>query len=168
MKKISALVLALVLALCAVSSLAEGVSFTCKYFTLTLPDSWVIDTDFSGADSDETTEPLGWFYDGSKPVSLWDGDSSLLRDYEDMLLDELKEDQAVSLGVVTAGKIPFVVIRAADKSIGEYIYAETVTNGYAIEFTGYMADEEGKENYPLTDEAVEQFKNILLTFVPVT
>ena len=123
MKKISALVLALVLALCAVSSLAEGVSFTCKYFTLTLPDSWVIDTDFSDADSDETTEPLGWFYDDSKPVSLlieaylvyyeelkeyalWDGDSSLLRDYEDMLLDELKEDQAVSLGVVTAGKFP--------------------------------------------------------------
>ena len=62
-----------------------------------------------------------------------------------------------------AGNVPFVLIRCADDE-GEYVYADTITNGYSIQFEAFMADEENIQ--PLTDEAIEQFKTILATFKP--
>ena len=64
---------------------------------------------------------------------------------------------------MTAGKIPFVLIRCEDEE-SEYIYADTVTNGYSIQFEAFMAD--GENFHPLTDEAIEQFRTILTTFKP--
>lgn len=183
MKKLTALLLAFALVLCAVSSLAEGNVFTTKYFTLTLPDTWDIGTD-PAEESEDGEEDLGYFYDAvneigltvsvymdffeeMKTVSLWNADEATLKDYTDMLLEELGEDRPVSLGTVMAGNIPFVVIRGTDE-YGDYLYAETMTNGYAIEIEAIVTDPDGYKVYPLTDAHIEQFKNILLSFVPVT
>jgi hypothetical protein len=183
MKKITALLLALALVLCAVSSLAEGKPFTTKYFTLTLPDTWDIGTD-PAEESEDGEEDLGYFYDASKDValevmvymelfeemkdvSLWNASEAELKDYADMLLEEFGEDHPVLLGTLMAGNIPFVVIRGTDE-YGDYIYAETMTNGYAIVIDAVVTDASGANFYPLTDDHIEQFKSILLTFVPVT
>lgn len=184
MKKLTALLLAFALVLCAVSSLAEGNVFTTKYYTLTLPDTWDIGTDPIEDDGDELSEELGYFYDATntigltvetyivffeemKTTSLWDADEATLKDYTDMLLEELADDRPASVGTLLAGKIPFILIRGTD-DYGDYLYAETMTNGYAIIFEAVVTDPDGMKVYPLTDEHIDQLKNILLTFAPVT
>ena len=178
MKKITALVLAMLLTLCLVSG-ALADTFTTKYFTLELPEGWEIDTDDLEEESEEGMEALGFFagpedvalmagaylvyYEELKDLSLWEASEEDLREYAEIIIDELQDDNAEYIGTVTAGKIPFVLIRCEDEE-NEYIYADTVTNGYSIQFEAFMVDEENF--HPLTDEAIEQFRTILTTFKP--
>ena len=178
MKKITVLVLAMLLTLAVIGG-ALADTFTTKYFTLELPEGWEIDMDDLEEESEENMEALGFFagpedvslvagaylvyYEDLKDLSLWNVSDEELQEYADIIIEELQDDHAEYIGTVMAGNVPFVLIRCADDE-GEYVYADTVTNGYSIQFEAFMADEENIQ--PLTDEAIEQFKTILATFKP--
>ena len=88
--------------------------------------------------------------------------------YLEAVLEDFKDDNPEYLDTVMAGKIPIVLIKATDAA-GEYLYADTMTNGYAIQIEAFVTDNSDEEkSYPLTEEKIEQFKSILATFVPVT
>lgn len=182
MKRTLSLLFAAMLILCAVSAACADVPFATKYFTLTLPDNWEAVTDEPDSDSKDDIEELGYFYPADeetgliiealltyyeelKDFSMWGAEESELQEYTEFVLDDFADSKPELLGVVKAGSIPFVLIRAEDED-GEFLYAETVTNGYAISFVAYVADE--NRVYPMTDSAVEQFKSVLATFLPVT
>ena len=58
MKRITGLLLALALVLAmAVGALADGVTFSTKYFTLTLPQGWEIETEVM--ETEDGMEDLG-------------------------------------------------------------------------------------------------------------
>jgi len=61
MKKISALSVAMLLILSLVlGALAENVTFTTKYFTLDLPEGWIVETEDLESYSEEGIELLGY------------------------------------------------------------------------------------------------------------
>ncbi len=177
---ISLLAAILLLAFCVTSSVAESVSFSTPYFTLQLPENWI--TSDEEPETDGNAQYLGAFadsadigmvivaylvyYEDLKNVALWSSDTSDLEAYAEAVLEDFAEDSPEWLGVVTAGKIPFVLIKGTDQD-GDYLYADTLTNGYAIELTAYITGPDGEEMYPVTDEYIEQFKEILMTFQPV-
>ena len=180
MKHLVSVLLVSVLLLCAIPSAMADVQFRTDYFSMTLPDDSYIDKDGSGAEElGENVEKLGIFcppesiglvvgvyrvtYEDMQNVSLWIADEAELREYADAVLEDLKDDRPEYLGIVQAGSIPFVVVRGTDAD-GDYLYAETMLDGAAIEFWAFVADEEGEMSYPLTDELIEQFKSILATF----
>ena len=170
----------LLLAFCVSSSVAESVTFSTPYFTLQLPEDWSISND--EPETNDNAQYLGAFadsadiglvvvaylvyYEDLKNVALWSSDTSDLEAYAEAVLEDFAEDSPEWLGVVTAGKIPFVLIKGTDQN-GDYLYADTLTNGYAIELTAYIAGPDGDEIYPVTDGYIEQFKDILMTFQPV-
>ena len=82
-------------------------------------------------------------------------------------MDDYAEDDPEDLGIVMAGNIPFVLIKATDED-GEYLYADTMTNGFAIVMFVYIVDEDGESQYPVSKKYVEQFKSILETFQPAS
>lgn len=179
MKRFAALTLALALILAVIGSALAEVTFTTKYFTLTLPDGWEIDTE--DLEKEDNMEALGLvaapedkglavaaylvYDEASKDQSLWNKSDEELKAYAEAVMEDYQDEKPEYLGIIKAGSIPFVLIKATD-SESEYLYADTLTNGYYIMFQAYIADE--KNFYPLTDEAVEQFKTILATFTPVT
>lgn len=181
MKRIVCLTLALLLAAPFCGALAENV-FTTAYFTMTLPDGWEIDTEDLDKASSDGVEALGYFgddgevglvagaylvfYDELKNVSLWNADEEELREYAEILMEELAEDNPEWIGTLSAGSVPFILIRGTD-SDGEYLYADTVTNGYSVQFEVRVTDTDGEKTYPMTDEYVERFEEVLSTFVPV-
>ena len=182
MKRSVSLILALLLALSpAFCAAAEGVPFKTSYYTLTLPDGWIIDTD--DLESGDDYEDLGYFYapeeigllvvayleyyEELKDFSLWNADASELRDYTQSVLEDLEEFDPEPVGTVMAGGIPFVVVKGTDAD-GDFLYADTMTNGYAIVFEAYVTDMDGETVYPLTEDDVEQFNSILASFLPVT
>ena len=183
MKKLLSVLLALLLALSAVCcAAAEGVVFTTAYFTLTLPDDWDFDTTpLDDEEDEEGFEYLGLFgstddvgilamaylvyYEDLTDISLWNAGEEELKEYTNILLEEFADSKPEAIGTVMAGKIPLVLIRAADKD-GEFVYADTVTNGYSIQFEFYATDTEGEKDLPLTDEHIEQIKTILASFTP--
>ena len=105
------------------------------------------------------------YYEDLKDIALWNASEEQLKEYADLLLEEFADANPELIGTVTAGKIPLVLIRAADKD-GEFVYADTVTNGYSIQFEFYATDTDGDKDLPLTDEHIEQIKTILASFVP--
>ena len=182
MKRFFTLLTAVSLLLAAVcGAAADGVTFSTAYFTLQLPDGWAVDTD--DLEKEEGRECLGAFgdsaetglvgvvylvyYEDLKNVALWSSDESELQAYTESLLEEFADDKPESLGTVMAGRIPLVLIRGTDED-GEYLYADTLTNGYAIEFMAFSTDSEGEKLYPITEEQISQFRTILSTFQPVT
>ena len=185
MKRTISLFFALVLALsavCCVTSAEE--TFKTPYFALTLPDGWLIDTSEADAAVDEygeqflgvfgDDEAIGMiveaylvFYEELKDVSLWNYSDAELKDYTDSLLEEFEDDDPKYLDTVMVGQIPFVLIKATDVD-GEYLYADTMTNGYAIELCAYVTDEDAETMYPITEKHIEQCKSILATFQPVS
>ena len=185
MKRTISLFFALVIAMSAICCAASaGETFKTPYFTLTLPNGWLIDTSEADAAVDDNGEQfLGVFgdddaigmiveaylvhYDDLKDVSLWNYSDAELKDYADSLMEEFEDDDPAYLGIVKAGQIPFVLIKATDED-GEYLYADTMTNGYAIELCAYITDEEAETMYPITEKHIEQFKSILATFQPVS
>lgn len=181
MKRIISLLLALLLILpAACCAAAEDTVFTTSYYTLTLPRDWDADYEDAGVE-DEGVEYLGMFgsledeglvviaylvyYETLKDFSMWNADASELEEYAQAMLEDFEDDSPRLLDVMTAGNIPFVLLFAVDED-GDYVYAETMTNGYAIEFFVYMADEYG-DTLPMTDEQIERFKTVLATFQPV-
>ncbi len=182
MKKTMAMFLAAMLMMSAVfCASAEGVSFSTKYFKLTLPDDWEVDMD--DLESEEGIESLGFFgasddigivaaaylvyYEDLKEISLWNADESTLQEYADAVMADFEDDDPEMIGTVMAGSIPFILIKAQDED-GDYLYADTITNGYAIEFQVFVLDAEGETQYPMTDEYIEEFTDILMTFEPVS
>lgn len=180
MKKITALFLAILLTLSlAGGAFAAGETFTTKYFTLELPEEWVVDMENLEEESEEGLEVLGFFggmedvslagaaclvyYDELKDFSSWNATEEEVEEYKEILMEEFEEDDPEFVGTLTAGSVPFILIRCTDED-GDYLYADTVTNGYSIQFEVYLTD--GEKYYPLTDEAIEQFKTILATFKP--
>ncbi len=182
MKRLMSLLLVSALLLCVAQAALADQTFSTKYFTLGLPDEWIIDTEDLEEYSDENVEVLGFlgepdeiglfvlvylsYYEDLKDISLWNSDASEIQLYADAVLEDLEDDRPVYLGAVMAGSIPFVLFRAEDED-GEYLYADTMTNGYAIVFLAYVTDEDGNQ-YPLSDSNIEDFRNILATFQPVT
>lgn len=182
MKKLLAVIIASALLLSIVSAMADPVTFTTKYFTMELPEGWEIDTESLKDESEENAEALGLFaapdeiglvaaaylvyYENLKNLALWSSDADELQAYADAVMEDYADDNPVWLGTVSAGSIPFVLIKGTDED-GEYLYADTITNGYAIEFMAYVTDSEGEKYYPMTDEYIEQFKTILTSFKPV-
>ena len=161
---------------------ASAQTFSTAYFSLELPDDWEIDT--SDLEKKEDEESLGFFggqtgngfllggaylvyYENLKDMSLWNSSEQELEDYANALLDEFADDNPELIGTVNAGKIPLVLIRGADKD-GEFIYADTMTNGYAIEFEFYVTEDEGDRQLPLQQEHIEQIETILASFKPAT
>ena len=184
MKRTISLFFALVLALSAVcgASAAEK-TFTTPYFTLILPSGWVVDTSEADSAADEDgMQFLGLFYENKatgmvveaclalyeelSDISLWNSDEAELKAYAESVMEDLEDDDPEYLGVVMVGKIPFVLFKATDED-GEYLYADTMTNGNAIILLAYVEDEK-EESRPVTKQYIEQFKSILETFQPVS
>ena len=183
MKRLFAWMVVAVLMLSTVcAAAAEGVTFKTPYFTLQLPDGWV--TDYEDLEKEEGMEGLGFFgedaeigliagaylvyYEDLKDLALWSSDAEEMQAYIEAVLEDFKDDNPEYLDTVMAGKIPIVLIKATDAA-GEYLYADTMTNGYAIQIEAFVTDNSDEEkSYPLTEEKIEQFKSILATFVPVT
>ena len=180
MKRFFGLMMTLVLVL-SVAAAAGGETFTTEYFTLQLPDNWEIITD--DLESEEEAQCLGAFADSSeiglvgvvylayyenlKDIALWNSDEEELEAYTDAILEDYAENNPELIGVVQAGKIPLVLIRGTDED-GDFLYADTMTNGYAIEFEFFVTDADVEKMYPITDAHIEQVKTILATFQPVT
>ncbi len=180
MKKTFCLILALVLALSASLALAAGDTFETNYFTMPLPDGWTYDN--SDLEDPDLGEDLGYaygpgdpsllfeayvlYYEDLKNVSLWSSDADELQAYIDAVLEDYAEDKAEYVDTVMAGSIPFVLLRCEDEE-GPYLYADTMTNGYAIEFLAYVSDTKGG-TYDITEANIEEFKSILAGFTPVT
>ncbi len=180
MKRTLSLVLALIFVLSVSLAFAEGDVFETKYFTMPLPDGWTFDN--SDLEVPDEGEDLGYCYASESPglliegymipyedlqnVSLWKSDAEELQAYIDATVEDFAEDNAVYLDTVMADAIPFIILRCADEE-GEYLYADTMTNGVAIEFLAYNTDEQGNA-YKITDEDIELFKSILAGFTPVT
>ncbi|MBR6705061.1 MAG: hypothetical protein IKI84_00065 [Clostridia bacterium] len=181
MKRTLCILLTLALAMPAfLYASAEGAVFTTPYYTLTLPEDWEIDMSDTG--SEDGYEYLGCFYapddrglavyafleyfEDMKDFSLWNAGVDEIREYAEMAMEDLADDDPVFLGTVMAGSIPFVLIRGTDGD-GNYLYADTMTNGYVIEFEAYVLDWDDNV-YPVTDRHIEQFRDILATLVPVT
>ena len=91
-----------------------------------------------------------------------DDDAFCERLYQQYLAD----DDPELIGIVYAGSIPFILLKGEDED-GEYLYVETCTNGYVIEFDVYVVDADF-DQYAIKDKYIEQFKSILATFLPVT
>lgn len=183
MKRMIALVLALLLVLSAAgNALAADKTFKTPYYTLTLPDSWDSSTDDAETDEDGM-EYLGFFgedkdigmivesylvyYERLKDVSLWDAGKDELEEYAEAILDDFADDEPELLDTVMAGKIPFVLMKGADED-GEYLYADTMTNGYAVIFIAYLVGPDGETQYPFSQKDIERFQSILKTFQPVS
>ena len=185
MKRTISLFFALIFALSAVCCAASAEeTFKTPYFTLTLPNGWLIDTSEADAAVNKNGEQyLGIFgdyaaiglvveadlarYDELKEISLWNYSEAELKDYADSVMEEFEGEHPEYLGVVKAGQIPFVLIKATDED-GDYLYADTMTNGYAIMLCAYVTDEDAETMYPITEKHIEQFKSILATFQPVS
>ena len=183
MKQLMSALLAAVLLLCAFGTALADETFTNRYFSLTLPEGWIIETEDVDDDPNDDFEILGYvgspedvglviiayltYYEDMKDVSLWNADESGLQEYADVVADDLRDDNPVYLDTVKAGSIPFVLFRAVDED-GDYLYADTMTNGHAIIFLAYVSDLDDENVYPVTDAEIEQFKSILATFQPVT
>ena len=164
-----------VLFLTAAFASADGVTFSTAYFTLELPDNW--ETDMGDLKKEDNTEELG-FFGGETAGGLLAGGAYLvyyenlnsaeeLKDYEDALLEDFEKNNPRLVDTVMAGQIPLVIIRGNDDE-GEFVYADTITNGYAIEFEFYVTDDDGEKQLPITDQDIEQIKTILATFRPAT
>ncbi len=180
MKRLLSLVIALLLALSAVSfALAEETTLETPYYTLTLPDGWDYDTSEAEA-FDQDSEFLGYFsqnqanglfvesyvirYNDMLTISLADFNEEELQDYASVTMEDFADGEPVDLGVALAGNIPFILIKASDEA-GEYLYADTMIAGSNFQFIAYTQNVE--ENVlPITDEQVEAFKAVLATFVP--
>ena len=177
MKKLTSLLFALVFALAGIcSAAAEGVVFTNDYFTLTLPENWIIDTE--NLTSSEETQELGHFYDSgevgllvsaylvrledTEDQPVWSAETGIAQEYVDLVLADFEDSHPEYLGTFLAGEVPFLLIKGGD-DYGEFLYAETVLNGMAFEFEAYVTDEDGAQ-YPVTEEYVAQLRAILESF----
>ena len=182
MKKGVIIVIALLAVLCIFAAAAEGVTFKTEYFTMELPEGWEFTNEKQEPDSENGSIELGSFYspdaeglvfgaylvyyEDLKNVSLWSSDANELQDYVDAVKEDLADFNPEYLDTVMAGKIPFVLFRCTDKD-GEFIYADTITNGNAIEFEACVIDPDEKL-CPVTDQHIEAIKTILASFKPVT
>ena len=181
-KRLFAVGLCLVMILgMAAAHAGEAVVFSTAYFTMTLPEGWIVDLE--DLEEDDNAKELGYigdpdgsgliavaslvYYENLKNVALWSSDAEELQAYVDAVLEDYAEDNPQWIGNVMAGSIPFVLIRGTDAD-GEYLYADTMTNGYAIEFIAMRTDENGEKQLPLREQDIELFKSILSTFKPVT
>ena len=79
MKRFMSVLLAAILTLSAMSALAD-VTFKTDYYTLTMPDEWVVDTDNLEADSLDGMDALGYLY---APGELGLAISAYLMRFED-------------------------------------------------------------------------------------
>ena len=182
MKKLMLALLIIVLTIgCGCAYMADDITFTTPYFTLTLPGDWEIEPGSEYKSEYFEAEDLGFFYspddiglaieawmyyfEDIKDFSLWNADEEQLQAYADETMELFEDEDAEYLGIVMADRIPFVLIRSVDED-GEYLYAETVTNGYTITFYGYVMDY-NDNTYPFTVDHIEQFKQILSTLRPI-
>jgi hypothetical protein len=180
MKRIFTLMVAALLVLALCPALAEvGKIFTTDYFTLTLPKDWEIDT--SDLEKDGDFQELGTLYAPEVPglvmeaglmhyadmedISLWNADEKTMQDYIDATLEDLKDDNPKYETTLNVNGIPFIVISAEDKD-GPFRYIDTMTNGYAVVFYAYVANDDDDKLLPMSDDDWAQVESILATFKP--
>lgn len=154
--------------------------FETDYFTLTIPGNWIIDEgdlekaeDFEDLGSAYAPELIGpvieaalVHYENMNDVSLWRADEDELQTYIDDVLADFRDDSPEYVKTLWAGGIPFVVIRAEDEN-GPYLYADTMTNGYALVFYGYVAMSGIHKTFNISDADYALLEQILLSFKPV-
>ena len=180
MKRLIVLMVAAVLVLgIACAAAADGEVFTTPYFSMKLPEGWEVD--YESKERKEGEECLGFFggpeeiglicgayliyYENLRDIALWNADEEELQAYTEAILEDYKDNNPELIGIVMAGKIPFVVIKGTDED-GDFVYADTMTNGNAIEFMFYVTDYDGEKQYPITDEYIEQIRTVLTGFEP--
>ena len=181
MKRVFIMLLAvLMLAVPACAALAEaGQTFATDYYTLTIPQDWEINT--SDLESEEDYKLLGDLYSPEVPglvietglvhyedmndISLWNADEATTKEYIDAVLDELAEDNPKYVKTLNNGGIPFIVVKAEGED-GPYSYIDTMTNGYAVVFYAYVADDKSDTLLPMSDADWAQVESILATFKP--
>ena len=180
MKRIFTLMVAALLVLALCPALAEvGKIFTTDYFTLTLPKDWEIDT--SDLEKDGDFQELGTLYAPEVPglvmeaglmhyadmedISLWNADEKTMQDYIDATMEDLKDDNPKYETTLNVNGIPFIVISAEDKD-GPFRYIDTMTNGYAVVFYAYVANDDDDKLLPMSDDDWAQVESILATFKP--
>ena len=137
MKKLTSLLFALVFALAGVcSAAAEGLVFSTDYYSLTLPENWIIDTE--DLTSSEEAQELGHFYDSGEVGLLvsaylvrledtegqpvWSAETGMAQEYVDLVLADFEDSHPEYLGTVLAGEVPFLLIKGGD-NYGEFLYA---------------------------------------------
>ena len=181
MKRLLSLVLALILLAGVSVASAKEVTFETAYFTLTLPSGWEVENESEKADED--LEFLGVcyenrskfmaifaylvYYEDLKDISLWDADDSQLEVYAQAVLEDYADDNPEWIDTIIVGSIPFILIHAEDED-GEYLYADTMTNGYAIQLEAMILDDDFEKQYPITEGDLALFQSIIETFQPVT
>ena len=186
MKRLISMILAAILVLSAAcAAAAEGVTFTTQYFTLQIPEGW--ETDFEDLEKEDNEEELGFFYETKdiglvgaaylvyyeelKDISLFNENEETIQEYTDAIMEEMEDAKVENLGIVTAvpeggmKPIPIILLKVTDDE-GDYIYADTITNGYSIQLEFFVTDAEGEKMYPITDEHIELIKTILATLKP--
>jgi hypothetical protein len=182
MKKGIVIIIALLAVLCIFTASAEGVTFKTEYFSMELPEGWEFTNEKQEPDSKDGSIELGSFwspdneslafgvylvyYEDLKNVSLWSSDANELQDYVEAVKEDLAEFRPEYLDTVMAGKIPFVLFRCTDED-GDFIYADTITNGNAIQFEAGVLDLNDKY-CPVTDQHIDMIKTILASFKPAT
>ena len=154
--------------------------FKTDYYSLSLPENWIIDDedlekgrnyeDLGAAYAPEliglVIEAALVHYENMSDVSLWRADEDELQAYIDDVLADYRDDSPEYVKTLWVDGIPFVVIRAEDED-GPYLYADTMTNGYALEFYGYVAMSGIKKTLNISDESFALFEQILSSFKPV-
>ena len=162
------------------SAEALTVAFETPYYTMMLPEGWEIyepDT----ADDTDTFISLGnfsspedrfiWaecylnYLEDWKDTSLWNATDEELEEYIDVTLKDFEADNPQYLGIVEAGRIPFVLFKGTDQ-YGEYLYVDTMTNGCAVLFYIYRSELGTDASFPLSDEDVETLTKIFESFKP--
>jgi hypothetical protein len=182
MRKMAALLLAVLMAL-ALPALAFAATYTASgYFTIDYPDTMELD---DTSYTNENTEDDAWLFMLSGDGYLVDVSISTVEEYAGFSLysatDEEKEayvaevqdtfadNSATLVGTLSLGDettenvIPFYVFSMED-SDGPYYFAETIANGASLNFCCYYED----ATAALDDALLENLNAILGTFRPVT
>ena len=104
-------------------------------------------------------------YADMEDISLWNADEKTMQDYIDATLEDLKDDNPKYETTLNVNGIPFIVISAEDKD-GPFRYIDTMTNGYAVAFYAYVANDDDDKLLPMSDDDWAQVESILATFKP--
>ncbi len=165
------------LASACIPMLAEQ-TFSARYFTLEIPDSWKTDT--NDLQSEKGQWELGYLYPSGtvciyaeltryeqwSDFSLWNADEAGTAEYLQVLLEDYKEYSPRLFDTIYAGRIPFLILELKDKD-GTFYWAETMTNGYTVGFECYSLSSDRKSYRDVTAAELEAFLDVLKTFKPV-
>ncbi|MEA4999618.1 MAG: hypothetical protein VB087_09555 [Candidatus Limiplasma sp.] len=175
MKKLTALTLAILLALSLVQGAAAATYVAGEYYTIDYPDTLTLD---DTTYSDEHTEDSRWLFLLYDDDYLIDATLNRVTDYEGESLynaDQAERDAYVAdtlaafaddnielvREITTVSGFPFYIY-SREGTDGVFYYAETIANGTSVNFTAYYAD----AARPLDNDLLETLTEVLITLRP--